>query len=79
VDEGWKSVGISAEIAARIMEHAFYELDAPVGRVCTAEIPLPYPHHLELAAMPSVDRIVEATQQAMQGISGEMVSDMAVA
>ena len=79
VDEGWKSVGISAEIAARIMEHAFYELDAPVGRVCSAEIPLPYPHHLELAAMPSVDRIVEAAQRAMQGVTGEMVSDMAVA
>jgi pyruvate dehydrogenase E1 component beta subunit len=72
VDEGWKSVGISGEIAARIMEQAFYELDAPVGRVCTAEIPLPYPHHLELAAMPSVDRIVAATRLAMEGRTPEM-------
>jgi pyruvate/2-oxoglutarate/acetoin dehydrogenase E1 component len=54
------------------MEQAFYELDAPVGRVCTAEIPLPYPHHLELAAMPSVERIIEAAQRAMRGESGEM-------
>ncbi len=72
VDEGWKSVGISGEIATRIMEQAFYELDAPVGRVCTAEIPLPYPRHLELAAMPSVDRIVAAAQLAMQGRTPEM-------
>jgi pyruvate dehydrogenase E1 component beta subunit len=79
VDEGWKSVGISAEVATRIMEHAFYELDAPVGRVCTAEIPLPYPHHLELAAMPSVERIVEATQLAMDGVTAEMTAEMVVA
>ena len=67
VDEGWKSVGLSGEIAARIMEQAFYELDAPVARVCTAEIPLPYPHHLEVAAMPSVERIVETAARVMQG------------
>jgi len=67
VDEGWKSVGLSGEIAARIMEQAFYELDAPVARVCTAEIPLPYPHHLEVAAMPSVERIVERATHVMQG------------
>jgi pyruvate dehydrogenase E1 component beta subunit len=60
VDEGWRSVGISAEIAARIAERAFYELDAPIERVCTVEVPLPYPKHLEDAAMPSVDRIVAA-------------------
>jgi pyruvate dehydrogenase E1 component beta subunit len=67
VDEGWRSVGLSGEIAARIMEQAFYELDAPVGRVCTAEIPLPYAHQLELAALPSVDRIVDAAVAAMDG------------
>ncbi|MGI9646070.1 MAG: alpha-ketoacid dehydrogenase subunit beta [Ilumatobacteraceae bacterium] len=68
VDEGWRSVGISAEISARIMEQVFYDLDAPVGRVCTAEIPLPYPHHLEEAALPSVDRVVAAARNAMQGL-----------
>jgi pyruvate dehydrogenase E1 component beta subunit len=68
VDEGWKTVGISGEIAARIMEHAFFELDAPVGRVCTAEVPLPYPQHLELAAMPSVERIVDAARATTHGL-----------
>ena len=67
VDEGWRSVGLSGEIAARIMEQAFYELDAPVGRVATAEVPLPYPQHLEQAALPSVERIVAAARRAMDG------------
>src|SRR5512146_2924053 len=52
VDEGWRSGSLSAEISARIMEGAFYELDAPVARVCTAEAPIPYPKHLEEAALP---------------------------
>jgi pyruvate dehydrogenase E1 component beta subunit len=67
VDEGWRSVGLSGEVSARIMEQAFYELDAPVGRVCTAEVPLPYAHQLELAALPSVERIVDAALAAMEG------------
>ena len=71
VDEGWRSVGLSGEVAARIMEQAFFELDAPVGRVCTAELPLPYPHHLEQAAMPSVPRIVAAAHAAMEGRTTE--------
>jgi pyruvate/2-oxoglutarate/acetoin dehydrogenase E1 component len=65
VDEGWKSGGISAEIMARIMEQAFYELDAPVERVCTAEVPLPYAKHLEDAALPGVPRIVEAALKVL--------------
>ena len=52
VDEGWRSGSLSGEIAARIQEHAFFALDAPVARVCSAEVPLPYPRHLELAATP---------------------------
>ena len=60
VDEGWRSVGISAEIAARIAEEAFGDLEAPVARVCSAEVPLPYAAHLEAAALPSVERIVAA-------------------
>lgn len=68
VDEGWRSVGLSGEIAARVMEQAFYELDAPVGRVCTAEVPLPYPRHLELAALPSPERIAVAVQAAMHQV-----------
>jgi len=52
VDEGWRSGSLAAEVSARIMEQAFYELDAPVARVCTAEVPIPYPQHLEQAALP---------------------------
>lgn len=62
VDEGWRSVGISAEISARIMEQAFYELDTPVQRVCGAEVPMPYAKHLEQAAMPQVESIVKTAK-----------------
>ncbi len=65
VDEGWRSGSISAEVSARITEGAFFELDAPVGRVCSAEVPIPYSRHLELAALPSVDRIVAAAKEAV--------------
>ncbi|MFZ0159936.1 MAG: alpha-ketoacid dehydrogenase subunit beta [Kineosporiaceae bacterium] len=63
VDEGWRSGSISAEISARITEGAFYELDAPVARVCSAEVPIPYARHLELAAIPSTDRVVAAVRE----------------
>jgi pyruvate/2-oxoglutarate/acetoin dehydrogenase E1 component len=65
VDEGWRSGGIAAEIATRIMEQAFYELDAPVARVCAAEVPIPYPKHLEDAALPLAPRIVSAVRQLL--------------
>ena len=54
VDEGWRSGSLAAEVMARIMEHAFYELDAPLARVCSDEVPIPYPQHLEEAALPQV-------------------------
>jgi len=69
VDEGWKTAGISAEIIARINELAFYELDAPAARVCGEEVPMPYARHMEEAAMPSVDRIVNAVLK-IGGIHG---------
>ena len=65
VDEGWRSVGISAELSARITEAAFFDLDAPVGRVCSAEVPIPYPKHLEDAALPSVEGIISAARQVL--------------
>jgi len=65
VDEGWRSGSLSAEISARIMEGAFWELDAPVGRVCSAEVPIPYPHHLEEAALPQPAAIVAAAKAAL--------------
>jgi pyruvate dehydrogenase E1 component beta subunit len=65
VDEGWRSGSLAAEVSARITEQAFYELDAPVERVCSAEVPMPYPRHLEEAALPQVTGIVAAAQRAV--------------
>jgi pyruvate dehydrogenase E1 component beta subunit len=62
VDEGWKSGSVSAEIAARLAEDALYELDAPVRRVCSREVPVPYAAHMEEAALPRVDDIVAAAR-----------------
>jgi pyruvate dehydrogenase E1 component beta subunit len=62
VDEGWKSGSLAGEIGARIAEEAFYDLDAPIARVCSAEVPIPYPKHLEDAALPQPPRIVEAAK-----------------
>jgi pyruvate dehydrogenase E1 component beta subunit len=62
VDEGWRSGSLSAEILTRVAESAFYDLDAPVSRVCSAEVPIPYPKHLEDAAIPQPERIVEAVR-----------------
>jgi pyruvate dehydrogenase E1 component beta subunit len=67
VDEGWRSGGLAAEVAARVMDEAFYELDAPVGRVCSAEVPMPYARHLEEAALPQVETIVAAAREAVAG------------
>ena len=66
IDEGWKSGSISAEIMARINEQAFFELDAPMGRVCSAEVPLPYAKHLEDTAIPQPDKIVAMAKQLME-------------
>ena len=65
VDEGWRTGGLSAEVCARICEDAFYDLDAPVGRVCSAEVPIPYARHLEEAALPQVGSIVAAVQDVL--------------
>ena len=60
VDDGWRSGGISAELTARIVEQAFYDLDAPPARLCGAEVPMPYAKHLEQAALPQSDTIAQA-------------------
>ncbi len=60
VEEAWRSVSISSEIISRIMEHAFFELDEPVQRLCGAEVPIPYPKHLEDASIPQKEDIVNA-------------------
>ncbi|MGZ3407190.1 MAG: transketolase C-terminal domain-containing protein, partial [Polyangia bacterium] len=65
VDEGWRSCGLAAEVSARICERAFYDLDAPVARVCSAEVPIPYAKHLEDAALPQPPAIVAAARLAV--------------
>ena len=66
VDEGWRSGSLSAEVSARITEDAFWDLDAPVARVCSAEVPMPYPKHLEDAALPQPATIVTATRRLLE-------------
>ena len=65
VDEGWRSGSLSAEVTTRIVEQAFYDLDAPVARVCTAEVPIPYAKHLEDAALPSPAAIEAAVREVV--------------
>jgi pyruvate dehydrogenase E1 component beta subunit len=62
VDEAWRTGSFAAEIAASIAEQAFYDLDAPVGRVCGAEVPMPYPKHLEDTALPQPATIAAAAR-----------------
>ena len=65
IDEGWRSGSLAAEVAMRIVEQAFWELDAPIGRVCSEEVPIPYPRHLENAALPQAPKIVAAAKAAL--------------
>ncbi len=62
IEEGWQQSGVGAEIAARIMEHAFDYLDAPVARVSAKDVPMPYAANLEKLALPSVAEVVEAVK-----------------
>ncbi len=66
IDEGWRSGSLAAEIMARIVENAFYDLDAPLARVCSEEVPIPYAKHMEEAALPQPAKIVAAVR-AMLG------------
>ncbi|MFJ7591328.1 alpha-ketoacid dehydrogenase subunit beta [Streptomyces sp. NPDC097617] len=65
VDEAWRSGSLAAEISSRITEQAFYELDAPVQRVCSAEVPIPYARQLEEAALPQPATIVDAVRRTV--------------
>jgi pyruvate dehydrogenase E1 component beta subunit len=65
VEDAWKSVSISSEISARIMEKVFYELDAPVVRLCGVEVPIPYPMHLEEASVPQKNDIINAVKKIL--------------
>ena len=66
VEDAWRSVSISSEISARIMEKAFYDLDAPVQRLCGVEVPIPYPAHLEEASIPQKNDIVNAVKKMIR-------------
>ncbi|MBS0207016.1 MAG: alpha-ketoacid dehydrogenase subunit beta [Planctomycetes bacterium] len=63
VDEGWRTGSLAAEISAQIMERGFYDLDAPVARVCSAEVPIPYAKQMEDAALPSVKQILSTIEE----------------
>jgi pyruvate/2-oxoglutarate/acetoin dehydrogenase E1 component len=70
IDEGWRTGSLAAEISSRISESAFFDLDAPVERVCTAEVPIPYPKHLEDAALPQPHRICAAVRGLLKPTPG---------
>lgn len=66
VEEGWKSFGVGAEVAARIYEQAFDYVDAPILRVAQKEVPLPYNRALEQAALPQVSDITAAVKEVLK-------------
>jgi len=63
VDEAWRTGSFAAEVTSQIMEGAFDELDFPVARVCSAEVPIPYAKHLEDAALPQANKIMDTVLQ----------------
>jgi pyruvate dehydrogenase E1 component beta subunit len=65
IDEAWKTGSLASEVSAILAEEAFYDLDAPIERVCTLEVPIPYAKHLEEAAIPQVERIVAAAKRSV--------------
>jgi pyruvate dehydrogenase E1 component beta subunit len=67
VDEGWRTCSLAAEILARIGEDAFYDLDAPLARVCSEEVPMPYAKHMEDAALPMPPKIIAAAKALVAG------------
>jgi pyruvate/2-oxoglutarate/acetoin dehydrogenase E1 component len=67
VDEGWRSGSLAAEIGMRLAEDSFFELDAPLRRVCSREVPMPYAPHLEDAVLPSAEAIVAAAREIVRG------------
>jgi len=73
IDEAWRTGSLAAEISSRISEAAFFDLDAPVARVCSAEVPIPYPKHLEDAALPQPDGIYAAARAVLKPTPGVTV------
>jgi pyruvate dehydrogenase E1 component beta subunit len=65
VEEGWRSYGVGAEVAARLYEECFDYLDAPIQRVAQKEVPLPYSAELEKSAIPNPNEVVKAVKAVM--------------
>jgi pyruvate dehydrogenase E1 component beta subunit len=65
INEDWGFCGYAAELSATIMEHAFDDLDAPVERVATRDMPIPFAESLETAVIPDADRITAAALKAL--------------
>lgn len=65
VEEGWRSYGVGAEVAARIYEEAFDYADAPIKRVAQKEVPLPYNRNLEQLALPQVQDVINAVKEVL--------------
>ncbi|MGH7352509.1 MAG: alpha-ketoacid dehydrogenase subunit beta, partial [Candidatus Methylomirabilales bacterium] len=65
VEEAWRTYGIGAEIASRIQEEVFDDLDAPIRRVSGVEVPLPYAKNLEQAAIPDAQRVMKAVKEVL--------------
>lgn len=66
VEEGWRTMGLGAEIAAAVQEHAFDYLDAPIARVGAVEVPMPYAKNLERLVIPGKDEVVQAVEGVLQ-------------
>jgi pyruvate dehydrogenase E1 component beta subunit len=66
VDEGWRTGSFAAEVSAQIMEGGFYDLDGPVQRLCSAEVPIPYAKHMEDAALPQPATIAAAARAMLR-------------
>ena len=73
VEEGWGPMGVGAEVVARVIEHAFDDLDAPPLRVHQEDVPLPYAANLELLSLPSIERIVKAAKTGLLQVSDDAV------
>jgi len=76
LEEGWPQHGVGAEICASVVEESFYYLDAPVERICGADIPMPYAANLERLALPQIEDIIEAARRACHRTS---IEDQSVA
>jgi pyruvate dehydrogenase E1 component beta subunit len=64
-EEGWRSYGVGAEVAARLYEQAFDFIDAPIQRVAQDEVPLPYNRKLEQEALPQVEDVIRAVKEVL--------------